>query len=82
MASAGHGIRVDPAISVTMEGERVVIRPSGRLDAEGIEAVRRLLVGAAATGAHAVVDLRRLARVDRPAVEAALGLHDDSVLVA
>jgi hypothetical protein len=80
MATAEQGTRVEPAISVTMEGERVVIRPSGHLDAEGIEAMRGLLAGAAATGAPAIVDLRRLARVDRPAVEAALGLHHDSLV--
>ena len=82
MATAEQGTRVEPAISVTMEGERVVIRPSGRLDDEAVEVVRGLLASAAATGARATVDLSRLARVDRPAVEAALGLHHDSMLVA
>jgi hypothetical protein len=82
MASAEHGTRVEAAISVTMVGDRVVIRPTGRLDAEGIAAVRGLLAGAAATGAPATVDLGRLARADRRAVEVALGLHDSSVLVA
>jgi len=74
MGTADHETRAEPAISVTMEGDRVVIRPSGPLDAEGIEAVRGLLASAVATGAPATVDLRRLARRDRPAVEAALGL--------
>ena len=82
MASTEHGPRTEPAISVTMDGERVVIRPPGRVDAEAIEVVRGLLASAAATGASATVDLGRLARADRPAVAAALGLRADSALVA
>jgi len=82
MASAEHDTTAEPAISVTMEGDRVVIRPSGHLDAEGLDAVRQLLAGAAAAGAPAAVDLRRIARRDRPAVEAALGLPGFPVLVA
>ncbi|MET0327008.1 MAG: hypothetical protein ABW219_17465 [Ilumatobacteraceae bacterium] len=82
MASADHDTRTGPAISVTMEGDRVVIRPSGHLDVDGIEAVRALLAGAAAAGVTAAVDLRRIARRDRPAVEAALGLPGAPVLVA
>ena len=43
---------------------------------------RALLAGAAAAGVTATVDLRRIARRDRPAVTSALGLPGAPVLVA
>lgn len=59
-------------ISVTMDGERVVIRPSGHLDRDAIDTVRALLSGATTAGVAAVVDLARIDDRQRADVLAAL----------
>ena len=51
---------VEQGISVTMEGGRVVIRPSGHLDPEAIDALLGLVAGARSAGAPVLVDLEQL----------------------
>ena len=63
----------DAGISVTMDGGQVVLRPSGHLDQDAIEALLGLVAGAKAAGAVAIVDLEQVDVADRPAALAALG---------
>ena len=63
----------DAAISVTMDGGQVVLRPCGQLDREAIEALLGLIAGAEAAGAVAIVDLEQVAATDRAAALRALG---------
>jgi hypothetical protein len=64
---------VDPRISVTMDGARVVIRPCGHLDRETLEALLGLVAGAQSAGATAVVELDQVDVLDRLAAVAVLG---------
>ena len=63
----------DAGISVTMDGGQVVLRPSGHLDREAIEALLGLVAGAKAAGALAIVDLQQVDVADRQAALTAVG---------
>lgn len=51
-------------INVSMDQDRIVLRPVGQLDPEAIDTLLSLLAGARAAGAIAVVDLEQLDPVD------------------
>lgn len=57
-------------IGVGMDGDHIVIRPVGRLDRAGLDALRSLLDGARAAGANVVVDVAQLDSDDVPIVQA------------
>lgn len=57
----------EPVISVTVDQDRVVLRPVGVLDDELAETLVRLLAGARAAGAAAVVDFTQADRERTPA---------------
>jgi hypothetical protein len=52
-------------INVTMDGEQIVIAPTGRLDDDVVVAIERLLGAARAAGAAAVLDVTGVDRRDR-----------------
>lgn len=60
----------EPVINVSMDHDRIVLRPVGQLDKEAIETVLSLVAGARAAGAIAVVDLDHLDSVDGAGAEA------------
>ena len=64
---------VERRISVSMDGGRVVIRPSGHLDRETLDALLSLVAGARSAGATPIVELDQVDALDRPAARAVLG---------
>jgi anti-anti-sigma regulatory factor len=64
---------VERGISVSMDGGRIVIRPSGHLDSETLDALLELVAGARSAGATPIVELDQVDALDRLAAVAVLG---------
>jgi hypothetical protein len=64
---------IERRISVSMDGGRVVIRPTGHLDRETLDALLGLVAGARSAGATPIVELDQVDALDRLAAVALLG---------
>ena len=70
MDGSNEDAHVEAVIGVSIDHDRIVIRPIGSLDRAALDALRSLLDGARAAGAVAVVDVAQLDRGDRATIAA------------